>query len=441
MLFSTQEEIKKSLEGKGEEVLDLLIYNVYFNEDEKIKRECAECIRDIAKEKGIYPASIHYFYTEYMRKQGITFTVPAFNIRFLPYHSIRRIFRSAVKREAGPFIIEIARSEIEYTGQKPFMYSACVFAAAVREGYSGPVFIQGDHFQFNRKRFFSDREGEIEELKSLIVDALNAGFLNIDIDASTLIDLESKDEESEQRLNGEMTALMTEFIRNVEKEVTVSIGGEIGEIGGRNSTPDDLRAFMKIYNSEIDRRGALPGLSKISVQTGTKHGGFILPDGRRAHAKVDFEVIRTLSKIAREEFNMGGVVQHGASTLPDELFHLFPEAGTLEIHLATEFQNIILDHRALPQVLKEEMRDYIFKRFGFEKGDESDEQFYYRYRKYCAKDFNQILWNMNEDILNDIMEDIERKVDFYFDSLKVTGRRGEVEIAEREGLLLSHPRF
>jgi len=45
---------------------------------------------------------------------------------------------------------------------------------------------------------------------------------------------------------------------------------------------------------------------------------------------------------------MGGAVQHGASTLPDDMFDLFPKKGTMEVHLATGFQNIIFDSASFP---------------------------------------------------------------------------------------------
>ena len=59
-----------------------------------------------------------------------------------------------------------------------------------------------------------------------------------------------------------------------------------------------------------------------------------LPDGGVAEVKLDFEVLRELGEVARA-YGLAGAVQHGASTLPDELFHHFPAVETAEIHLAT----------------------------------------------------------------------------------------------------------
>ena len=41
-------------------------------------------------------------------------------------------------------IFEIARSEIGYTGIRPAEYAASIRAAAIKEGYQGPLFLQGD---------------------------------------------------------------------------------------------------------------------------------------------------------------------------------------------------------------------------------------------------------------------------------------------------------
>ena len=62
------------------------------------------------------------------------------------------------------------------------------------------------------------------------------------------------------------------------------------------------------------------GLSKISVQSGTSHGGVVLADGSIADVKLDLETLRELSEIARKEYGLSGAVQHGASTLPDDAF-------------------------------------------------------------------------------------------------------------------------
>jgi len=223
-----------------------------------------------------------------------------------------------------------------------------------------------------------------------------------------------------------MTAEMTNYIREHEPEgITVNVGGEIGEIGGHNSRPEELHAFMSEYRKHLKHE---PGISKISVQTGTTHGGVVLPDGRVAQVAVDFETLRILSEIARRDYGMAGAVQHGASTLPEEMFHLFPEVGCCEIHLATGFQNLIYDHPALPDDFRQEIYDYLKKHFAKEwKEGMTEAQFIYKTRKKGFGPFKKKWWDLDPSIKARIMETLGEKIEFLFEELRVKGTRGIVE--------------
>jgi fructose/tagatose bisphosphate aldolase len=230
------------------------------------------------------------------------------------YNTSRAVFRAANKLDVGAFIFEIARSEMGYTDQRPAEYTSAIIGAAIKEGFRGPLFIQGDHFQVSAKSFAADPEKEVGAVKTLIREAVAAGFYNIDIDSSTLVDLDFEELDDQQRDNYVVCADITRFVREIQPpKVTISLGGEIGEVGGHNSTIPELHTFMKGYLKQI---GDLQGISKISVQTGTSHGGVVLPDGTLAQVKVDFKTLGELSRVAREDYHLGGAVQHGASTLP-----------------------------------------------------------------------------------------------------------------------------
>src|SRR5206468_7469258 len=193
----------------------------------------------------------------------------------------------------------------------------------------------------------ADPEAELGALRTLIEEELHAGFYNIDVDTSTLVDLSKPNLDEQQRDNYERAAQFTQFIREREPAgVTVSVGAEIGEVGGKNSDVHELQAFMDGYNRALARLegGPYTGISKISVQTGTSHGGVVLPDGSIAKVQLDLEALKALSADARSQYGLGGAVQHGASTLPPEAFSEFPECEAVEIHLATNFQTIVMDH-------------------------------------------------------------------------------------------------
>jgi len=407
-------------------LVDAWVYTYVFSPIDELKEISRFLIRYCAFKQGIYPASIHELYMARGKGEIGGFTVPAVNIRGMTYDVTRRFFRIANHRNVGALIFEIARSEMGYTDQPPDEYATVIIAAALKESFKGPLFIQGDHFQVKKSKFDADPQSEIQEIESLIVDAIRAGFYNIDIDASTLVNINEDDLKKQQKLNSELTAHFTKFIReNQPDEITVSIGGEIGEVGGRNSTPEDLDAIMELYLQEIN---GLIGLSKISVQTGTTHGGVILPDGSLAQVKVDFNVLKTLSKLAREKYGMAGAVQHGASTLPIDAFGLFPESETAEIHLATQFQNIIYDSPELPEDFKEVVYSYLFTKHSDErKPDDTDTQFIYKTRKKGFGPFKWDWWTLSSEIKEPILERLDTFIETLFKSLKVDNTREMVE--------------
>jgi fructose/tagatose bisphosphate aldolase len=378
---------------------------------------------ELGQELGIYPSSIHELYLAIGRGDvPHNFTVPAINVRGINYYMARAVFSAANKSDVGALIFEIARSEIGYTDQRPAEYVASLLAAAIAEGFRGPLFVQGDHFQVSAKGYASDPEKEVGAVKELAKEAIAAGFFNIDIDTSTLVDLTQETLDEQQHANYAVSAELTKYVRGLEPDgVTVSLGGEIGEVGEKNSTVPELRAYMDGYRREL---GAdVQGISKISVQTGTSHGGVVLPDGTLAEVSVDFDTLEELSRIAREEYNLGGAVQHGASTLPEEMFDKFPQIGTLEIHLATGFQNIIFDHA--PQDIVDDVHDYLLRERRNEwKEGKTKEQFFYSTRKKAFGALKREWWSLNAPTMREIGMVLEQKFELLFDRLNVgdTGR-------------------
>ncbi len=420
--FTEVVEIKEGMvKVKNKEAIlksiDELIFNAVFEESDEIRTKKFLIIKEIAKEMGAIPSSIQGLYEE-MGKNFLGFTVPAINIRGLTYDVARAIFRKAIKQNVGALIFEIARSEIGYTKQRPIEYSACVLAAAVKERFIGPVFLQGDHFQIVRRYFEKDPVMETNYVKGLIKEAIEAEFYNIDIDTSTLVDLSRETIYEQQRPNFENTARLAEYVRNLEPYgITISIGGEIGEIGGKNSTPEEARAYLDGFKDVFKGQ---KGLSKLSVQTGTKHGGVVLPDGSIAQVKIDFDTLKILSDIVRKEYGLSGCVQHGASTLPEEAFDKFPETGTSEIHLATGFQNIIYDSNHLPDDFRKMIYDYLKKQFASEwKEGQTEEQFIYSTRKKGFGPFKKEWWSLPKEVKEPIMQELEQKFELLFEKLKV----------------------
>jgi fructose-bisphosphate aldolase class II len=406
------------------ERMDALVRAAVFGDKDE-KEHARWLLWEIGQAVGVRPASIHDLYMARGRGEIHGFTVPAINVRGASYDTGRSIFRTAIRLKAGAFILEIARSEIGYTEQRPAEYVSVMLAAALREGYRGPIFIQGDHFQVNAKKWRVDPKAEVDAVKQLVGEAVAAGFYNIDIDTSTLVDLSKKTLEEQQRPNYEVGIDILRAVRSVEpKGVTISAGGEIGEVGTENSTEPELRAFMDGFNRMLPK--GIAGLSKISVQSGTSHGGVVLADGSIAAVQLDLDTLERLSRVARDEYGLAGAVQHGASTLPDTAFNSFPRRETCEIHLATNFQTMLFDH--LPPSLRDDVYGWLRENAKDErKTQDSDEQFFYKTRKKALGPFKRQMWDLPADIRSKLGQAYDRKFGFLFEQLAIGDTRKHVD--------------
>lgn len=402
------------------QTIDRLVFTAVFGQGD-VRDAARWIIWEAGHDLGIRSASIDPLYQARARGEYEGVTVPAINVRAMAYDFARAILSSAKRRKVGAVILELARSEMGYTHQDAHEFATVMMAAAIKEGHVGPLFIQGDHFQADAKKYRTNPEDVIGGLKTLIREAIAAGYGNIDIDTSTLVDLAFPTVPEQQKHNSERCAELASLIRELELEgVTVSIGGEIGEVGKKNSTVEELEAFVDGFNAAFKARvGDRRGLSKISVNTGSSHGGVVLPDGSIAKVAIDFDTLREMSAAARR-YGMGGAVQHGASTLPAEYFNKFPEAGTVEVHLATEFQNIILDHGAFPEDLKQQAYGYIKDKLADEwsKGD-TEEQFIYKSRKKIWGPFKEQAWTLPDMTRASIRAQLEEKLEFLYEQLGV----------------------
>jgi fructose/tagatose bisphosphate aldolase len=437
MQFQTMSQISDTLRGVIEirnggvkvvapsmirgHLIDRFTETAVFHERSEMRATARWIIKMIAPQLGIYLASIAPLYDAMGRGQVSGFTVPAVNIRGMAYDSARALFRAANKNSVGAFILEIAKSEMGYTHQSPAEYATVMTAAAIAEGFTGPLFIQGDHFQVNLKKFKEDPKKEVDGLRQLIKEAILAGFFNIDIDASTLVDLDRATLIEQQRDNFEVGASLTQTVRDLEpKGITISVGGEIGEVGGKNSTVEEADVYIQNYLVALGKDKV--GMSKISVQTGTSHGGIPMPNGTVAKVKLDFDVLEKISKVSREKYGLAGAVQHGASTLPSDLFDRFPQTGTAEIHLATEFQNMLYEQ--MPAEFKQKIYAYLHEACKDEmKAGQTDEQFLYKARKKALGPFKKEFWGLSDEIRKAIGKKLEERFSFLFNKLKVNGTR------------------
>lgn len=347
---------------------------------------------EIARVLGIYPASIDRLYQS-IGHDGFPhrFTVPAINVRAVAFESARGIFQAMDECRAGAVIFELSRGEIGFTGQRPHEYATSILCAAIAEGYRGPIFLQGDHFQISATRFAKDQDVEIAALEALIAEAISAGFFNIDIDASTLVDLSRAPVAGQQQPNADLSAHLAAIARALEPEdVSISLGGEIGEVGDRNSTPEELRAYLDGVAAILPAE--MRGLSKISIQSGTRHGGNVLADGTFGDMPIDLDLIARMSDVCRTEYDVAGCVQHGASMLSLEKIAGLSKSGCVEVHLAAAFLNAA--YETLPDACVRQADDWAKAHYAHEwKPTWSEAQFLHHARRYPVAPFKRDWWD------------------------------------------------
>lgn len=397
-----------------------------FSEDQGIVDAARWIVWEASQELGCPSASIYELYKARSRDDYSGWTQPAINLRTQVLDMAAAGYRAAAELDSAGPIFELARSEQAYTYQRPSEYITSVLAGAIHADHQGPVFVQGDHYQWNAKNYAADPDKVTNALHEATLNALSVGYGNIDIDSSTLVDLSRDSLDEQQKVNYTRAAELAALIRENE-ELAVSIGGEIGEVGKENSTPDELRAYLDGFEREFRSRAGADaiGLAKVSVQTGTSHGGVPTADGKVADVKLDFEVLRELGEVAREH-GLAGAVQHGASTLPDELFHHFPEVETAEIHLATGFQNALYEHPAFPTDLYERVERYCHEQLSGERSEgETDAQFVYKTRKKALGEIKRDLWDL--ETKDQIIASQEAKMKFLFEQLGIPGNRATVQ--------------
>lgn len=340
---------------KGDEDISTLAFDASVSDNPEVKEAAIRAINEIADRLKITCGSNVAFYDAKAAGMHQFFTVPAVNSRMVTFHTIRAAVKAADALKLPHIVFELALSEVGYTAQQKDEYAALVKAAYISLGITNrEIYLQADHYQLDPKRYAEDPAKEVQRIKDAVVKALENGVYNIDIDASKFETADpAKSDRENQAENARLTAEIFHFIRQYEKEhslsTIVSIGGEVGEVGGENTKYPQVNAFLDMVKEYAEKLGSdnEKGLSKISINVGSSHGGLRGSDGKPLDTvPLDFTAHHDLYMLGKGPMNPGKhvlSVQHGASTLPKDYFPLFPAMHVAEIHLATGFQDMVWD--------------------------------------------------------------------------------------------------
>jgi len=332
----------------------LLQYLSAVAKDAEVKKAASIIIIAAAKQLGIQSSSIQNYYETKGEKEPFK-TVPASNLRGLTFYNARGLIRSQIDLNEPYYIFELAASERGYTEQKALEFSAMVHAAYISLGYKNTkIYIQADHYQvkasaFNYEEFEkTGSNSEIKKVKDLIKEALEAGYRNIDIDTSTLEKEHPIDAYDKEIWNAKASAVLIKYVRQLEKQgltngEVVSVGSEVGEVGTEYTKPEEVKAYFELLMKELG--SDVMGPSKMSINTGTAHGGVQDAFGNIVAVRPRLETHHELFEHIVNPWTKSKLVtvQHGASTLGEELFWEMPKNNIGEVHLASAYQYILFD--------------------------------------------------------------------------------------------------
>ena len=377
---------------------------------------------EASQELGVRSASIQELYLARARGEVGGFTVPAINLRAQTFDMARTIYETAAAADVGTVILELARSEQTYTFQRPVEYVTSVLAGAIAAGWTGPVFIQGDHYQFNAAKYAADPEKMTEEIRGACRQAIEVGYRNIDIDSSTLVDLSRPTVDDQQRTNYERAAELTALIRELEP-------------AGRDD--QRRRRDRRGRQEELDRGGAaglsrrLPARARRPAAGRARHQQGQRPDRARATAACRSPTGRSRPSSSTSRSSAGSARWPGATAWPAASSTARAPCPTSCSTTSRPWRPPRSTSRPASRTCSSSTRpsrpsstraihDWCFANALDErKADQTDEQFVYTSRKKSIGPFKRQLWDLATK--DEILAAQRRKIAFLFAELKVGG--------------------
>jgi len=237
--------------------------------------------------------------------------VMATNIRCrLPVEGI--VLASMASR--APVIYEIAKSELGYTEFTPQSFAEFIIEENERLGNRDvPFAVHGDHITVAKPE-------EVEPVRRLMAQELEAGFTSFAIDASHM----------ENDKNLEATSDLARPI--IEAGLNLEV--ELGEIGAKSGNaegftqPDEAKWFI----GELDKRGIRPDL--LAINNGSIHGTYF----GTSQEGIQLDLTRSIWE-AIQPWSVD-IAQHGITGTSLDKISSFIQYGIRKGNVGTLWQNI-----------------------------------------------------------------------------------------------------
>lgn len=314
----------------------------------------------------------------------------------------KAVFKAAKDLDAA-LIMELARSEcnhqVGYTGLTPATFAENLKKANKEVGHDVWVF-HADHIQIKK-----GTPEELEEIKELIAQQIQAGYTSFAIDASYLYNFEGKTIEEELAPNLKATIEIANFIKEKLQGKEFGLEVEVGEIGRKDTAgmiltkPEEAVTYIKTLKGA----GIEPNL--IAIANGSTHGNIFDKDGKPiAQTTINIEQTQAVAKALRDNGFDVRIAQHGITGTPlDIIKDKFPHGDILKGNVATLFQNIVYDalKKHHPD-LWQEAYDWVQTNKPIE--GKKPEEIFGKNVKYATKVFFDRIYAMSDECKKEIEE-------------------------------------
>lgn len=356
-----------------EERIDALVYNAMFQPSERVRYFLAWLIRQVAAGNAIYPSSLQGWYARVGRGQAPSFTIPALRLRMISYAAGRAAFRAM--RETGAGAVVFSLDGAAKPAQSPLDYATCLLAAAIREGYEGPLFLEAD--------FLRAQPGADERLKELVGEALNAGFFNLEFGLTRLKNLSLPDPTEQEQAYSTDCAALAGFVRQAEP---AGVGSAIGIRfdAALEQLVLRLRTFVPGFETEFtSRAGHVPGIGKFDLSLGRVE---------------DLGQAKDFAEVALREFYLPTSVSLEGEAVEDELIEAVATFPWVGVNLGARLEAQMFVHPAFPSQLRQEMQRWLETACPG-RGDSV--------RPWAYEQFKRELWDLPEEIQEAIMAELQ----------------------------------
>lgn len=387
------------------ELVDRLAITAALGDSEDVKEMARFLIRASAISHNIWCDSVSPIFLGIGQGKYQGFTIPAINLRGITYYLARRVFHSARRQKAGPIVFQLSSSEMDITGQPPSEYVSCILAAALRENYSGPVFLQASRIGTRDQKTDSLDLPDIKP-SALIADAIASGIFNLEFECSDDLD--------------ETVKLISEIRMHQPDGVSIAVGCTIPLPKSRQTAVQELLGFVTGLKTRLQDLKINESVCKINLVCNSDPMGSDFLDQDQMTGMLDFNRLGALSEILREQLGMAGPVLSSSHEIQADFFDQVATYKISELKMETWIQDLILNHDRFPTGLREEIRAYLETEYThLRKADWSDQHFYNNLRSRAWKPYKKTLWSLDHRTRLTISNSFEDRIKLLFENLHV----------------------